>query len=132
MVGMEAFSEKLGLLTRKEKDWLLGNIDLPKAYEYRLRSGIRKKLRILIEFELPLLSGSRLLEMCSNQYYYHQKELHGPWMGPGDGKYYDNSSLGKAKVLGPNPSQGSFSMLTFSVRDGPQFLKLDNCVQSCY
>ena len=80
MVGMEAFSEKLGLLTRKEKDWLLGNIDLPKAYEYRLRSGIRKKLRILIEFELPLLSGSRLLEMCSNQYYYHQKE---PAMGLG-------------------------------------------------
>jgi hypothetical protein len=56
MVGMEAFYDKLGLLTRKEKEWLLGNIKLPKAYEYRLRSGIRKKLRILIEFELPLLS----------------------------------------------------------------------------
>jgi hypothetical protein len=106
MVGMEAFSEKLGLLTRKEKDWLLGNINLPKSYEYRLRSGIRKKLRILIEVELPLLSRSGLLDICSNRYYYHPKELHERWTGLGNGNYYDNSSLGKAKVLGPNPSQG--------------------------
>ena len=27
-------------------------------------------------------------------------------MGFGDGAYYDNSSLGKAKVPGPNPGQG--------------------------
>jgi hypothetical protein len=103
MVGMEAFSENLGLLTRKEKDWLLGNVNLPKAYEYSLRSGIRKKLRILIEFELPLLSKSGLLDMCSNRYYYNPKELHESWTGLGDGNYYDNSNLGKAKVLGPNP-----------------------------
>jgi hypothetical protein len=32
------------LLTRTEAEWLSGRINVPKPYEYRLRSGIRKKL----------------------------------------------------------------------------------------
>ena len=61
MADEEAPADKLGLPTRKERDWLLGKINVSKPYEYRLRSGIGKKLRTLAKFELPLLSKSGLL-----------------------------------------------------------------------
>jgi hypothetical protein len=99
MVDKEGHFDKLGLLTRRESEWLLGKIDVSKAYEYRLRSGIRKKLQTFAELELPLLSKSGLLNVLSNHSsYYHQKELLEPWAGFGDGNYYNDSSLGKAKV----------------------------------
>jgi hypothetical protein len=43
------------LLTRKERDWLLGNLELSKPYGYRFKSSIKRKIRTFINFELPLL-----------------------------------------------------------------------------
>ncbi len=84
-MDVERSSIKLGLLTRKERDWLLGDINVSKPYEYRLKNGIRKNLQTFIEFEFPLLSKSGLLPLIANQSsYYHQKEQLEPWMGLGD------------------------------------------------
>jgi hypothetical protein len=33
-------NQNIALLTRKERDWLLGKLDLSKSYEYRLKSSI--------------------------------------------------------------------------------------------
>jgi hypothetical protein len=46
------------LLTRKEIEWLLNNSRISKAYEYRMKSNIRKKLRIFAELEFPLIQKS--------------------------------------------------------------------------
>jgi hypothetical protein len=43
------------LLTKTELDWLNGNIQLSYAYERKIKSDIKKKIRVLQELELPLL-----------------------------------------------------------------------------
>ena len=43
------------LLTKTELEWLNGNIQLSYAYERKIKSDIKKKIRILQELELPLL-----------------------------------------------------------------------------
>jgi hypothetical protein len=43
------------LLTKTELDWLNGNIQLSYAYQRKIKSDIKKKIRILQELELPLL-----------------------------------------------------------------------------
>jgi hypothetical protein len=43
MSDLEHQANQLGLLTRKERDWLQGKIIISRSYEYRLRSGIRKE-----------------------------------------------------------------------------------------
>jgi hypothetical protein len=60
----ERESDDIALLTRKERDWLLGKTDVSKPYEYRLRSSIRKKIQILTDIELPLLMKSDFLISC--------------------------------------------------------------------
>jgi hypothetical protein len=84
-------SRELALLTRKERDWLLGNLDFSKPYGYRLKSSIKKKIQAFIDFELPLLIKSNLIIS-------YEMESRRP--GFGDGAYSDNLSLGKAKVPG--------------------------------
>jgi hypothetical protein len=42
-------------LTKTELEWLNGNIQLSYAYERKIKSDIKKKIRILQELELPLL-----------------------------------------------------------------------------
>ena len=49
------------LLTKTEIGWLLGKIRISKPYEYRLKSGLKRKLRTFTELELPLLIKSRYL-----------------------------------------------------------------------
>ncbi len=46
---------KPALLTRAEIDWLLGNKQVSKLYERKLRHSINKKIQTLTELELPLL-----------------------------------------------------------------------------
>jgi hypothetical protein len=41
--------------------WLLGNLDLSKSYEYRLKSSIKKKIQTLVNLELPLLIKNNLI-----------------------------------------------------------------------
>jgi len=43
------------LLTRTEIQWLLGKIKVSKPYEYRIKSDLKKKLKIFTELEIPLL-----------------------------------------------------------------------------
>jgi hypothetical protein len=40
---------------------LLGNLDLSKSYEYRLKSSIKKKIQTLVNLELPLLIKNNLI-----------------------------------------------------------------------
>jgi hypothetical protein len=106
---------KPALLTKTERDWVSGRYEKPvsKSYVYKMRSTIRKKLQTFKESELPLLFKSGLFPELTNNI-----EIE-PWTGswPRQINNY-NSNLGKAKVLGPNPSQGSFSMLIFSITGG--------------
>jgi hypothetical protein len=81
-------SQNIALLTRKERDWLLGKIDLSKSYEYRLKSSIKKKLQAFINLELPLLIKNNLIS---------HYEPESPGAGFGDGIIFDyNPNLGKA------------------------------------
>jgi hypothetical protein len=43
------------LLTRTEIEWLLGNAQVSKGYEYRIKSDIKRKLKTFQQLELPLL-----------------------------------------------------------------------------
>jgi hypothetical protein len=45
----------LALLTRIEIEWLLGNAQVSKVYEYRIKSDIKRKLKTFQRLELPLL-----------------------------------------------------------------------------
>jgi hypothetical protein len=49
---------KHALLTNTELEWLLGRIKVSKQYEYRIKSDIRKKVKIFQELELPILLHS--------------------------------------------------------------------------
>ena len=79
--------KNIALLTRKERDWLLGNLDLSKSYEYRLKSSIKKKIQTFVNLELPLLIRNNLIIS------YEPESL---GAGFGDWTYYNDSSLGKA------------------------------------
>ena len=80
-------SQNVALLTRKERDWLVGKLDLSKSYEYRLKSSIKKKIQTFVNLELPLLIKNKLIIS-------HEPESLGT--GFGDRTYYDNSSLSKS------------------------------------
>jgi hypothetical protein len=43
------------LTTRTEIEWLLGNAQVSKGYEYRIKSNIKRKLKTFQQLELPLL-----------------------------------------------------------------------------
>jgi hypothetical protein len=46
------------LLSKSELYFVLGNINVSKSFEYKIRSSIRKKIQTLTELELPLLVKS--------------------------------------------------------------------------
>ena len=50
------------LLTRTEIEWLLNNVNISKAYEYRIKSDIKKKLKTFTELELPLLLKNGIVD----------------------------------------------------------------------
>jgi hypothetical protein len=50
------------LLTRTEIEWLLNNINISKAYEYRIKSDIKKKLKTFTEQEIPLLLKKGIID----------------------------------------------------------------------
>jgi hypothetical protein len=56
---IEIANVKSALLTKSELEWLLGNNhNVSKAYQYKMKSEIRKKLKILNNLELPILQKS--------------------------------------------------------------------------
>jgi hypothetical protein len=54
------------LLTRTEIDWLYGRVQLSNSYERKMKSDIRKKLRIFNELEFPLLVKSGFIPATAN------------------------------------------------------------------
>ena len=50
------------LLTRTEIQWLLGKIKVSKPYEYRIKSDVKKKLKIFTELEIPLLIEKGIID----------------------------------------------------------------------
>ena len=117
-------SLKPSLLTKTEMDWLSGKTHLSKTYEYKIKSIIKRKLKALNEFELPLILKSGLFpETAANlaKFNNHNDSMNNPsleysylgikdeeesWAGFGQGNLINESNLGKAKVPGPNPGQG--------------------------
>ena len=72
------------MLSKAEIQYLQGQKPVSKSFEYKLNHSIKKKVSYFIENELPLLQQNHLLGLISIQ------------------------SLGKAKVAGSIPAQGSF------------------------
>jgi hypothetical protein len=54
---------EVALLTKTEIQWLNGNIQLSYAYERKIKSDIKKKVRILQELEIPLLVGNGFIPL---------------------------------------------------------------------
>ena len=116
-------SPKPSLLTKTETDWLSGKSYLSKTYEYKIKSIIKSKLKALSEFELPLILNSGLFQeeaanlpifknhnesMDNSSLDYSNlsiKEQEKTWVGFGQENLINESTLGKAKVLGPTPGQ---------------------------
>jgi hypothetical protein len=105
-------SFKSALLTRTELDWLSGRThNVSKSFEYKMKSMVRKKMQIFNKIELPLILRCGLFP-SSYEFPSPPTRHYGPpeektHSGPNEEfPTKDNSSLGKAKVLGPNPSQG--------------------------
>ena len=48
------------LLTKTEMEWLLGSKSISKSHEYKIKSEIRKKLKILTNLEFPVIQKSGL------------------------------------------------------------------------
>ena len=88
---------KLVLLSKSELQWLLGDIKVSKSFEYKIKSRIKRKIQTLTELELPLLAKKNFFVNDDYGYRYETEDD-------------DDDSLGKAKVLGPNPSQGCFCL----------------------
>ena len=57
---------EFALLTRREKDWILGKIKVSKAMQRDIRYRIRKKVEILQNEELPLLMNNGFFELKAN------------------------------------------------------------------
>jgi hypothetical protein len=53
---------KPALLTRSEVEWLKGSKNVSKAYEYKLKSELKSKLRTFTELELPLLAKAGYIQ----------------------------------------------------------------------
>ena len=63
---MEESIVKPALLTRTEIDWLNDKIQLSNGYQRKIKSDIRKKLKIFNELELPLLVRSGFIAATAN------------------------------------------------------------------
>ena len=105
-------SFKSALLTRTELEWLSGRTEnISKSFEYKMKSIIRKKMQFFNEIELPLILRCGLF-LSANELPSSSARYYGPleektYAGPNEEfPMNDNSRLGKAKVLGPNPIQG--------------------------
>jgi len=49
------------LLSKSELQWLLGKSSSPRTFQYKMLSNIRRKIRALIDIDLPLLRKNNLV-----------------------------------------------------------------------
>ena len=59
----EAIDLKPAFLTRNEFEWLQGKIQLSASYQRKIKSDIRKKLRVFQALELPLLTRTGFITL---------------------------------------------------------------------
>ena len=78
------------LLSKSELYWLLGDINVSKSFEYKIKSSIKRKIQILTELELPLLVKNNFFV---NDDYNHDID--------------DDGRLGRDLESGPPPSYRS-------------------------
>ena len=82
----------LALLSNSEFQFLLGNKNFSKSFEYKIKFTIKKKISIFLQKEFPLLLQSGLITSNDLPQFLN----------------YNNMllNLGKEKVAGSNPAQG--------------------------
>jgi hypothetical protein len=54
------------MLTKTEINWLKGNLNLSAGYQRKIKSDVKRKLRVFYENELPLLLKSGLIDATVN------------------------------------------------------------------
>jgi hypothetical protein len=59
------------LLSNSELRWLLGDINISKSFEYKIKSNIKRKIQTLTELELPLLVKNNFFD---NYGYRHEMD----------------------------------------------------------
>jgi hypothetical protein len=80
------------MLSKAEYQYLQGQKQVSKSFEYKLKHSISKKVASFLNNELPLLQQNHILDLISIK------------------------SLGKAKVAGSIPDQGFFILALFMKR----------------
>jgi hypothetical protein len=63
------------LLTKTELEWILGNRLLSKSFEYKIKSIIKKKIDIFLNYELPLLIQNEIFNKHMIQEILHNNML---------------------------------------------------------
>ena len=63
---VEEPSYDLALLTRRERDWILGKVKVSRDYENHMRHRIKRKLEIFSSKEMPLLIEQGLITRINN------------------------------------------------------------------
>jgi hypothetical protein len=56
------------LLSKSELLWILGDINVSKAFEYKIKSSIKRKIQTLTEIEVPLLVKKNFLVNANDCY----------------------------------------------------------------
>jgi hypothetical protein len=79
------------LLSKTELLWLLGDTNVSKSFEYKIKSNIKRKIQTLTELELPLLVKNNFFATNDNHH----------------DKVDDSSSLGWDLESGPSLSKNS-------------------------
>lgn len=64
----EAIDLKPAFLTRNEFEWLQGKIQLSASYQRKIKSDIRKKLRVFQALELPLLTRTGFITAATTNF----------------------------------------------------------------
>ena len=64
----EAIDLKPAFLTRNEFEWLQGKIELSASYQRKIKSDIRKKLRVFQALELPLLTRTGFITVATTNF----------------------------------------------------------------
>ena len=62
---MKEFTQP-ALLTRTDIDWINNKIQLSNGYQRKIKSDIRRKIKIFNEFEMPLLVKSGFITATAN------------------------------------------------------------------
>jgi hypothetical protein len=91
-------------LSNTEREWLLGNIQVSKSFEYKMRSSIRKKVQMLFELDIPLLIKNNFIASTESD-----TEALGRAESTRPVHKRNYKALGKVEVGGSNPSK-AFSL----------------------